>query len=226
MVDRGILFSTEMVRAILDGRKTQTRRVIKNPQRLESLMLKGEGPEWCPYGKVGGRLYIRESHKLTKFKRDDEQWVRCEYRYEYEGDGSLREYRWLDIPKPQRERLKRIKTWGKWRPPRFMYKFLARIYLEITNIRVERVQDISKEDAKAEGCNCSWLIKQANKAKHNKRREIIYEKYGTPIVDTRTANEQSEFAYLWDSINAKRGFGWDKNPWVWVIEFKRLQEKI
>jgi len=77
---------------------------------------------------------------------------------------------------------------------RFMYKSLARIFLEITNIRVERVQDISEDDCKS---------------------EAIPKAYG--ILKPKVG-----FARIWDEINAKRGYGWDKNPWVWVIEFKRL----
>ena len=224
MNQRPIIMSAEGVRAILDGRKTQTRRVIKPqpPNHVTCCKPYCTGTKWplawywqdkrqlwnslkplkCPYGKVGGKLYVRESHKLTKFNRDGERWVRCEYRYEVDGDKATREFRWADIPKPQRNRLRRIRTWDKWRPPRFMYKFLARIWLEITNIRVERVQDIDNDwnDCLKEGvmgkneacCDCHGLY-----------IKVLW-----------------RFRELWDSLNAKRGYPWEKNPWVWVIEFK------
>lgn len=221
MKEHPILFSTDMVKAILDGRKTQTRRVIKPQPYFEDTIgcfnwVRGE--YWhknhamaqfadsieatkymykmCPYGQVGVRLWVREAHKLTKETINGELWVKAEYRFEYDGDKTVRRFKWDDIPKTQRQRLSKIKTWGKWRPARFMYEFLARVWLEITGVRVERLQEISEEDAKAEGF---------------------------PINIDYPELNVGDFSRLWDSINAKRGYSWESNPWVWVIEFVALQ---
>jgi hypothetical protein len=86
---------------------------------------------------------------------------------------------------------------GRWRHPNHMPRWASRITLEVIDVRVERVQEISEEDAKAEGC---LLIPCAPK-----------------YIDTY----RETFADLWNSINEKRGFGWDVNPWVWVVEFKK-----
>lgn len=93
-----------------------------------------------------------------------------------------------------------------WNPSIFMPRWASRITLEVTGVRAERVQDITEEDAKAEGV-------------------ILHG--GWNANDTEYAiNYRGGFSRLWDSINAKRGYGWDKNPWVWVIEFKRLDGQI
>lgn len=184
-----IPFSTEMVRAILDGRKTQTRRVIKPQPTYEGASTFGGDitigfycywkthkvsniqhlVEYYPYGQVGDRLWVRES-------------------YGYLIDNSIA-YRancndW---------HLKNKYT-IKWKPSIFMPRWASRIDLEIIDVRVERVQEITYEDIIAEG------MKPRTK----------------PI---------SNFRKLWDSLNAKRGYGWGKNPWVWVIEFKVLEKK-
>lgn len=226
MKERPIIFS-EMVKAILEGRKTQTRRVIKpqpisgqeihptiNPSVVALLEIGGDGRPVdrvmnikCPYGQRD-RLWVRESHKLTKHFVENEWWVQCEYKFSVGGDNTHREFRWVDIPKPQRDRLNRIKTWGKWRSGRFMYKFLASIWLEITSIRAERLQEISGEDVDKEG--------------------VIYEslwgKFSIPDWDAFIEAQETiairAFAALWDSLNAKRGYAWEANPWVWAISFK------
>ena len=179
---RPIIFNTEMVQAILDGRKTQTRRVIKNPEKLEGLMLSGEEENWCPYGKIGDRLWVRETwanilelspEKNLVYKATDwKGWL------EYEVEPI------------------------KWSSPLFMPRWASRITLEITNIRVERLQDITEEDAEAEGI--SWS--------HS----------GGPFDNPEIIGAIENFAYFWDSLNAKRGYPWDSNPWVWVIEFKKI----
>jgi hypothetical protein len=89
------------------------------------------------------------------------------------------------------------------------------------------LQDITNDSAKAEGIDCSWLIYRAENEAHNKRRIEIYRKYGESIKgseDNWLAGEREVFAYLWDSLNANRGFGWETNPWVWAISFKRTEE--
>jgi len=182
--ERPIIFNTEMVQAILDGRKTQTRRVIKNPEKLDGLMLDGEATEWCPYGKKGDRLWVRETWRIYHgtnsaqlyWKVSSEQTgVQCDF-----------------------EKAKKVSERPGWRPSIHIPRWASRINLEITDIRVERVQDISFGDAKAEGIP---LRKQ------------------TPYPPSVYRVE--DFEYLWDSINAEKGLGWSVNPWVWVIEFKK-----
>jgi len=186
--ERPILFNTEMVRAVLDGRKTQTRRVItakKNQTVLRSFLsglLHWEKiMPYCPYGKVGDRLWVRETWATQKgvagviYKADNPE-------------------RLID---------------GPWSPSIFMPRWASRITLEITDVRVERVQDITPEDAKAEG-----LTPYA-----------IYggRPHSWTVEDQTFTDPCKAFSRLWDSINAQRGYGWDANPWVWVIEFKPVE---
>jgi len=93
---------------------------------------------------------------------------------------------------------------AKWRPSIHMPRWASRITLEVTAVRVERVQNITPEDCQAEGVRC----------------EQHYEGIGNPCDEVRLLHA---FQDLWNSINAKRGFGWDANPWVWVVGFKRLE---
>lgn len=181
-----IIMSSEMVRAILEGRKTQTRRVIRNPQRLEGFMLKGEEAEWCPYGKPGDRLWARETMSL---------WPGTVAVYNADGE---------QMPSPLNPKHQKwLNNYSRSTVPSIhMPKWAARIWLEITGIRVERVQDIDAVEAEAEG------MRRPKRLCPDRHDEYILER----------------FIRYWNSLNAKRGFGWDKNPWVWVIEFKRLQE--
>jgi hypothetical protein len=213
-----------MVRAILDGRKTQTRRVIK-PQPADGLFFSGwisissckpdEGKASfidnyplitklnrikCPYGKPGDRLWVRETwlpdapcdgswddvafygckgSPLSMIPEHYRKVEHCIYRASWKGHPLI------------------------WKPSIHMPRWASRINLEITGIRVERVQDISGTDARAEG------IEMPNTNVYNES----YKQNDLPI---------GLFASLWDSINAKRGYSWESNPWVWVIEFKRV----
>lgn len=182
MKERPILFSGEMVRAILDGRKTQTRRVVKQRGDCSGSV------EQCPYGQPGERLWVRETWATEgtdetstlplQFKADRSDWPKC----------------------------------SKWRPSIHMPRWASRITLEIESVRVERLQKITEEDAKAEGTRDDALVH-------------YYCEEGTdddPIGNHR-CNWRYAFSRLWESINAKRGFGWDANPWVWVITFRRVE---
>jgi hypothetical protein len=195
MKERPILFSSEMVRAILDGRKTQTRLVVK-PQPETSFpfakcikwgeMESDRGiwgvPGWgtsvrrCPYGQPGDCLWVRETWCPTM-------------------DGAEVAYYKATIDQ-------QIVKGPKWKPSIHMPRWASRIALEVTGVRVERVQDISEGDAIAEGIEPHFAA--------------IAEMSHDAI------SPESEFALLWDSINAKRGYSWDSNPWVWVVEFKVL----
>jgi len=204
--EKPILFSTEMVKAILDGRKTMTRRVkgldLIN-QRSNRTWRIGKttiaGRTWweaavdgshsyrvdCPYGQIGDRLWVRES---LKWEFPDNAIYTTDNKKVLIGGSGINEWaKW---------------EWRKQRLPSiFMPRWASRINLEITNIRVERLQDITPEDAVKEGAEYM------------------------PAADLRKERltvSQIVFAGLWDKLNAKRGYGWDKNPYVWVIEFRRI----
>lgn len=205
MRERPILMCGEMVRAILEGRKTQTRRVCKFLSDSESWSKQmdferklGDSPtlkillEQCPYGTVGDRLWVRE-----KFMCAEE----CGH-----GVGVPRLFYTADKPASDPRGGKvwcgPDMTWGI-HPSIHMPRWASRITLEITGVRVERVQEITEADAEAEGVQFMRDIPDAD--------------------ETLTARTLYEI--LWDSINAKRGYGWDKNPWVWVVVFAACEAK-
>jgi hypothetical protein len=195
MNEHPILFSSEMVRVILAGKKTQTRRVIRladgsipdedDIPTHEDVMpnyimdFSKTYPFWkqlnCPYGKIGDILWVRES-----FSTVDKGNLII-----YKADGLTAEEVGVD----------KI----TWMPSIHMPKRVCRIRLEITDIGVERVQDIRESDIEQEGITLK-----------NDKGEYL--------------GHQTQFKNLWDKINSKRDFSWEKNPWVWVIEFKRLQD--
>ena len=207
MKERPVLFSATMVRAILDGRKTQTRRIIKQQPYIDEMgnfCWNGEnfGQDFngpciqaiaspipssktkrvrCPYGKPGDRLWVRET-----FNHDGEKYI-------YAADlNELGVQKWA----------------AQWKPSIHMPRIASRILLEITGVRVERLQDISEEDAIAEGC-----IKFPFEDDH------AYTFYD----DDKTGHATHTGAYrkLWESINGSGS--WDLNPFVWVVEFKTLE---
>lgn len=192
--ERPILFSGEMVRAILAGRKTQTRRVLKPQPGLHLGYMMGREQRYaiqvgedypddasdrvqCPYGGPGDRLWARETFSsiLVGSRCDAEAWV-------YRADGE---------DKAQ-----------VWRPSIYMPRMASRITLRVKNVRVERVQDISGDDVAAEGCRFVWGNRQTLGSDEEGARRLL-------------------FSQLWDGINAKRGYSWESNPWVWVVEFAR-----
>jgi hypothetical protein len=205
--ERPILFSGPMVRAILEGRKTQTRRVVTR-FALPGCSADCAGPDGYDTVTDGGIVRIPwrpETIACLKSPWDgvNRLWVRETWRstdtldfMAYRADVGT--YRWMECVDPDNCR---------WRPSIFMPRHLSRITLEVSAVRVQRLQEISEEDAKAEGIE-SIYIDQAHKA---------WKGYGVEDFH-RTAADS--FRSLWDSINAKRGFGWDKNPWVWAITFK------
>jgi hypothetical protein len=191
--ERPILFSAEMVRAILEGRKTQTRRVIKpqpphwrwNDYRWDDECINVATDDdksgyyvKCPYGFLGDRLWVRET------------WQKCPT------CGLLNYRATRNTPGICAHCNGKL---GLWKPSIFMPRRVSNILLEVTGVRVERLQEISEEDAEAEGVD---FIPSAPAA----------------------LNHRTAFAGLWDSINAKRGYPWESNPWVWVITFKRLEQ--
>jgi hypothetical protein len=204
--ERPILFSGAMVRAILDGRKTQTRRVVK-PQPTHRLIqgLGGvtigmnpadDGAVWydadgigpgrevrSPYGGVGDRLWVREAWwHFTKSREADRICYAAD-----PGISTLPLFGWT----------------ARKRPSIHMPRTASRITLEITGYRAERVQVITEADAEAEGFSGNDLAGT-----------------GLGYFDDREA-----FCATWNKLNGPRGYGWDVNPWVWVLTFRRLPER-
>lgn len=209
MIERPLLMSGPMVQAILAGRKSQTRRVMKpQPQNGAHIAPLARGPDhgpvthWaqrapdvdgtilhiyrCPYGEPGDRLWIRESFQF------------------YFGDG-----RQLSVLRPERltdrDAVVKYKAdstetqadrdrYGTltWRPSIHMPRWASRLTLAISGVRVERLNDISEADAKAEGVE---------------------------IPTAADPTYRCKFQVLWDALNRKRGYGWQVNPWVWVLDF-------
>ena len=213
--ERPILFSAPMVRALLDGSKTQTRRVVK-PAKCKAMgvplaccEIAGEINQGdytnSQYGQPGDRLWVRETYYAwgrweTRFsaKKGRDEWhfvdltMEARKSYLYAANGQ----------QPQPMGGKRHKggitpTWWK-RPAIFIPHAASRITLEVTGVRVERLQDISEADALAEGVN-------VHPDHHSKPRTSIY----SPVQAYRD---------LWESINDTES--WEANPWVWVVEFK------
>lgn len=186
MSEKPILFSGAMVRAILEGRKSQTRRVVKPPAPFTSTdadldIQWAVGGMKCPYGKPGDHLWVRE---MWKPRGVGQGCATTPVIY-------AAEYTFPNV----------VKAMRPWKTSIFMPRWASRITLEIVEVRVQRLQDISEEDARAEG---------VGPLRADGR--MLYGAY--PASD--------EFADLWDSINMKRGFGWNGNPFVWAITFKRV----
>ncbi|CAG0966332.1 hypothetical protein MTYP_01013 [Methylophilaceae bacterium] len=212
---RPILFSTPMVRAILDGRKTQTRRVIK-PQPDGGVQngvigpLNGVGNLLvCRLGQPGDRLWVRETFCPIYPQNPN-----------YNGGNPI-EYDYAATYKHGDRLGDSIGIKKKWAPSIHMPRAASRITLEITGIRVERLQDISEADARAEGLK--GLTKDGNLVKYG-----IPDSDGLPGSDNTGwdwcdwhADSRQAFRRLWSSINGPDS--WAANPWVWVIEFRRIK---
>lgn len=230
MKERPIIFTGQLVRAILDGSKTQTRRVVKFRDEGPVTQLtchdrpyvgsKREDVWWnadhevevgiyveqdihCPYGVPGDRLWVKETWQAcaadgTPFPKDfpslrDGAGVYCAYRAST-GDKGFGLYDKMP----------------SWRSARYMFRWASRITLELTDVRVERVQEISEEDARAEG-----IMAVSDEMKNDACRQASYD-------GGASSGSRGYFSQLWNSINAKRGYGWDANPYVWVLGFKTI----
>ena len=232
MKERPIIFSAPMVRALLAGTKTQTRRPVKpqsasvapglyadrynHSERWAYWLPDGrmDSPKTfaCPYGAPGDRLWVREtwqawqrvSHEydewepITRDARGGTQWAEW---FEQNGDPDAIEYRATG------------ESLGPWEPSIYMPRWASRLTLEVTDVRVERLQGISEEDARAEGVEASQEPFTYGWRNYG-QTEFVAEH----IAYFVTAREA--FASLWESINGPGS--WAANPWVWVIEFKRL----
>ena len=214
-----IPFSGSMVRAVLEGRKTQMRRVIKPqpinftghkyivPDHAPKAWHDYDGPftDFCPYGAPGDRLIVRESWRYHDWTEDGYPQI------QYKADDELR---WIDpIDAPSATIDKIHEQWAalsddenfaregaardkSWRPSIHMFHCFSRISLVVKRRWVERVQEISNDDAWCEG-----------------------------VSPSPEYNCRAYFRDLWDSINASKGYGWDANPWVWCVEFERIEVK-
>ena len=240
-----ILFSGDMVKAILDGQKTQTRRVVKvdKPDEWEAenncrdseyganipcyIRRKVSTEErgiYYPHYDVGDKLYVRETWKEYEKVCGQGETCHTETFLAYRAD--------------EKTDIKRPSEWynGKWHPSIHMPKEAARIWLEVTDVRVERLQEITWEDALAEGINhedaedgnlCSYCkVNESHKGVRNYGNGPVYCVDSGQCDVAKLAFEDDCidcFSELWDSIYQKQGHGWDASPWVWVIEFKRLE---
>lgn len=220
MKERPILFSGPMVRALLDGGKTQTRRLLKplpfsvaevasgnhlfdyraDLGDYERVLPMVDLLKRCPYGQPGDRLWVRETFTegwplrsdgiVDEFDEDGNQKPKQPY---YRASNP--DLEWCeggdDCPAPV-----------PWRPSIHMPRAISRITLEVMGVRVERLQDISEADAMAEGSR-SWALEQY-----------------TPVKDIPAGETRLIFRQLWEQINGPGS--WAANPWVWVVEFRRL----
>ena len=241
-VEHPILFSGEMVRAILEGRKTQTRRVVKLPSDAKNISYwdtpthrpqegyadpgvnywtpKGNQIDKCPYGFPSDIMWVRETWRIVGWDWESGDWT-----IEYRADGKDKTFESCDKIDEEAAENYAIECTNacsdaripigedyfyifddehpcptKWKPSIFMPRPFSRITLEIVSVRSEQLQSISEQDAIAEGAQCP----------------------GFPASLTN----RDAFAKLWDSINAKRGYSWQSNPFVWVVEFKRIDKGV
>lgn len=215
MKERPILFSGPMVRAILEGRKTQTRRLIKLPKPLEPddmefIRMQDGYPEgvravfesWddccsfkLPYGQTGDRLWVKETFfEISRADRSRPIFAAVDRDFIYRAN--------YDYRKDSNS----VIGGENWKPSIFMPRRASRINLQITGIRVERLQDISEEDAKAEGVQIPFVnFPQPADSKF---------KVGDPL-----GSYKDHYKCLWGIINGPDS--WAQNPWVWVIEFPK-----
>ena len=213
MAERPILFSSPMIRALLDGRKTQTRRVVKlfdgNHADKAGCFRRGydeEPGEWMQYAAAGAWVPVRVPYAVG-----DTLWVRetwagdedcgCVYR----ADHPTADLKRGDLDEGEQQ----IR---RWNPSIFMPRWASRLTLLVTDVRVQRVQEISEEDARAEGL-VRWTDPPRVPDVH----------YGIAHADVWEMDPRKTFARLWDSINAKRA-PWASNPWVFAITFEKIKE--
>ncbi len=242
MKERPILFSGPMVRALLEGRKTQTRRMVKQLLNFPAITEFGKsdtpGYDWifrnkrmlwndlrhdellkcCPKGQVGDRLWVRENFRIVGGEPGHDNGVDQGGNHdfsegfaavEFQAGGQQVFYELTDEDDQQVERLSRGMN---WQPSIHMPRWASRIQLEITEVRVQRLDEITHNDAADEGISCvthkSGLRNNLNLVTH---------------VELPANGYVGVFKKLWDSINGKRpGATWLDNPWVWAITFKRV----
>ena len=211
-----IIFNTEMVKAILDGRKTVTRRILKLPKSIWTIDKDCEIFQTCLRDGTG----LINAEEITEYfspiKKADILWVRETWRplnvnypnsaIDYAADWNAKYF----------ENSKNDNC-GKWHPSIHMPRDAARIFLKVTDVRVERLQDITVEDCMAEGISCNNEIRNPNPETHES------------IKNWNKSYAQFLFKDLWDSTIKKTDIdkhGWNANPWVWVIEFEKIDKEL
>jgi len=237
MAKRPIIFSGPMVQAILDGRKTQTRRIVKGASGATSIWGGERDGLWsierfgepcqamirCPYGHPGDVLWVRETWQML-------DPFAINYQATPTRDGQAAQCLCSILGLMIRRDQEAGRDPYRWRVPIFMPHWACRLFLQVLSVRVERVQEISEEDVHAEGVDC----------------DLCDERFPGSSCDNPKFYYQRQFANLWDSINAKKGpvvkasdlshlsleakleflaarkcgHAWAANPWVWVVEFK------
>lgn len=208
MRERPIIFSAESVRAILNGSKSQTRRVVKPQPSRQLEPGKGDAGYWfspsyhspgwrCLYGKPGDRLIVREGWRWYGRIREPGM---VEGGFEYRADGTHRKFTDFADPEDAWEQFQAaaVNEAYHWRPSIHMPRWASRITLELTEVRVERLQDITEEDAIAEGCRAT-------------------------STDTFAQSARAHYFQIWDELNGKK-YPWAHNPWVWVLSFRRVEQ--
>jgi hypothetical protein len=239
-MEKPILFSTAMVQAILQGNKSMTRRVVKpQPQNMPNGAYLAKMPTpWLGYNIF--YLATLSEGVITKYWQSkgyclegDTLWVRETWRERYGMSYAFFNGCWQPVDDIREIEYKAggsgffngalnlcpcedVKIewgeWSKWKPSIHMPRKAARLFLTVKNIRVERLHDITEEDAMAEGVG---------------NDEDPYWKPSCNDPDSGgSPTYKKSFEYLWDLINSKRGYGWDTNPWVWIVEFERKLEVI
>ena len=232
MMERPILFNGEMMRAILEGRKTQTRRIMK-------VQPPNDGEDYLVY-----RIFVGDRRDVGKYRwfhrkclaarvntpcfslpweNGDRLWVKETWcggpaSTYYRADGET-----INMPLLNGETFDFCRADGlRWKPSIFMPRWASRITLEVADIRVERLQDITEEGAKREGVPDEYPIPSVYcpRCAGLGSRSLKTIETGCPNCDTA----KKRFKNLWDSINSRKpGRAWDDNPWVWVIEFRRVK---
>ena len=214
MRERPILFNTEMVQALLAGRKTCTRRVIKLPDKMTGRPIGKSGDSSNPLGffypggikrppyQPGDILYVRETWNKAGLVDDSDHVIAGAEKYYYAAGPEKPCFDfWVDPETGEH------KDRMPWKPSIHMPKEAARIWLKVTDVRVERLQEITEDGAKEEGANCK-----------NGKNVGLEEKMRRTVIE--------RFAEIWNSTIKKSAldrYGWDANPFVWVIEFERCE---
>lgn len=210
--ERPILFSAPMIRQILNGRKTQTRRVVKPQPHLN--MVKGVSglggaistayfysnertmqTRECPHGRIGDRLWVRETFADIA----DDNRPSC---FIYRADGG------------------ELSQYHIWKPSIFMPRAASRILLEVTEVRVQRIQEISEEDAIAEGARRFNELPSIHPWGNDPRWSMEQPSSTEDCLN----NARFAFANYWEKLNGKT-YPWDSNPWVWALTFKVVEVK-
>lgn len=205
MKERGINMRSHEVRAILDGRKTQARRIVKpQPDYVNKLGIpfypNGKGPvdyRLYPYGGPGDRLWVKETFRLFDSHSECACYDICQCS------------RFNGKPIYRADQTGFVES-GKWKPSTQMPRWASRIILEIVSVRTERLQDITEEDAKAEGSEFGFW---------HPLEGVFTEP--TDEDDEQNSCFRDGFGFIWESVNGPGS--WDLNQWVWVIEFKEVK---